>query len=179
LLDFNGEIPVTVQMRGNDGIVAWGTFTDSSSLLTHFVAGLPLPTSELAKLGGQTGSYSLISGTPVTDSLNNMIGTLDSATLKVNFGPGTVGVDMAWTINGAPLSATLTGGGGQSAPGFFASGTNCGTSCSVSADILFFGANAVRAGMTYSINDPIRAGIGAAAFAQTDLTPTLGRSTTP
>jgi len=79
----------------------------------------------------------------------------------------------------APLSATLTGGGGQSAPGFFASGTNCGTSCSVSADILFFGANAVRAGMTYNINDPIRAGIGAAAFAQTDLTPTLGRSTTP
>ena len=39
--------PHTVQMQGNDGIMAWGTFTDSSSLLTHFVAGLPVPSADL------------------------------------------------------------------------------------------------------------------------------------
>jgi len=169
LLDFNGEIPVTVQMRGNDGIVAWGTFTDSSSLLTHFVAGLPVPTSDYANLGKMTGTYSLISGTPVTDSSNSAIGTLNSAILKVAFGLGTVDVNMNWTINGAPLSAALTGSG-LSGPAVSAFGS-CGQSCSVNADILLFGANAVRAGMTYDINDPIGKfqGIGAAAFTRTGL----------
>ena len=171
LVSFNGEIPTTVQMRGNDGVMAWGTFTDSSSpsLLTHFVAGLPVPSSDLTNLGGMTGTYSLISGTPVTDSANTAIGTLNSATLTIAFGPGTVGVDMDWTINGAALSSTLNGV--FSGPSAFASGI-CGASCSVSADILVFGANAVRAGMRYEINDFFRFGgsvIGAAALRQTGL----------
>jgi hypothetical protein len=75
---------------------------------------------------------------------------------------------MDWTINGAALSASL--GGGLSGPAGFASGS-CGLSCSVSADILVFGANAVRAGMTYDIDDPSGKfqGIGAAAFTRTGL----------
>ncbi|MEK6209694.1 MAG: FecR family protein [Pseudomonadota bacterium] len=179
LLDFGGEIPATVQMRGNDGIVAWGTFTDSSSLLTHFVAGLPVPSADLANLGGLTGTYSLISGTPVTDPSNNTIGTLNSATLTVDFGPGTVGVDMNWTnwtISGAPPSATLAGGG--TGTSFSASGT-CGPSCLVRADILLFGANAVRAGMTYDISIRCIDGIGAAALKQTGLVSTPAAKTTP
>jgi len=181
LLDFGGEVPATVQMRGNDGIVAWGTFTDSSGfgLLTHFVAGLPVPTSDLANLGGSTATYSLIGATPVTDSSNNTIGTLNSASLTVVFGLGTVGVDMNWTINGAPLSAALTGSG-EGGTSFSACGS-CGLSCSVNADILLFGANAVRAGMIYDIFDPIRSidGIGAAALKQTGLVSTPAAKTTP
>ena len=168
LLDFDGEIPATVQMNGNDGIVAWGRYTDSLSLLSHFVAGLPVPSSDLASLGGSTGTYSLIGATPVTDPLNNPIGTLNSASLTVAFGRGTVDADMNWTINSTALSATLAGTGTE--PRFFASGS-CGPSCSVSADILLFGANALRAGMIYDVSDPINsiAGIGAAALTQTSL----------
>jgi hypothetical protein len=168
LTNLNGLVPDTFRMSRNDGIMAWGTFTDSSGLLTHFVAGLPVPSADLAKLGNSTGTYTLISGTPVTDSSNNQIGTLDSATLTVAFGLGKVGVDMDWTINKAPLSASLTGSG--TGTSFIASGS-CGLSCSVSADILLFGANAARAGMIYDISDAILAnsGIGAAALTQTSL----------
>jgi hypothetical protein len=159
-------------MSGNDGIVAWGRAVDGG-LLSHFVAGLPA--SGLTALGGLTGSYSLMSGTPVTDSSDTTIGTLNSATLTVDFGPGSVGVNMAWTINGSPLNANLSGS--MSGPSGFASG-GCGLSCSVSADILLFGANAVRAGMTYSITDftsSFGQAIGAAAFTQTGLTTTPAR----
>jgi hypothetical protein len=157
-------------MNGNDGIVAWGTFTDSSSLLlTHFVAGLPVPLSDLANLGGLTGTYSLIGATPVTDPSNNQIGTLNSASLTVAFGPGTVAADMNWTINGTPLSATLAGSATGSS--FSAFATTCSPSCSVNADIMVFGANAARAGMTYDISDPSLPinGVGAAALTQTSL----------
>jgi hypothetical protein len=170
LLDFGGAIPATVQMNGNDGIVAWGTFTDSSSLLlTHFVAGLPVPLSDLANLGGLTGTYSLIGATPVTDPSNNQIGTLNSASLTVAFGPGTVAADMNWTINGTPLSATLAGSATGSS--FSAFATTCSPSCSVNADIMVFGANAARAGMTYDISNPSLPinGVGAAALTQTSL----------
>jgi hypothetical protein len=178
LTDFNGIVPVTAQMSGNDGIVAWGTFTDSSGLLTHFVAGLPVPSSDLANLGGATGTYSLIGATPVTDSSNSPIGTLDSATLTVAFGLGSVGVDMNWTINSAPLSASLTGSG--TGTSFIASGS-CGLSCSVNANILLFGANAERAGMIYDISDPILPiqGVGAAALAQTSLVSAPAARATP
>jgi hypothetical protein len=172
-----GGMPVSATLSGNDGIVAWGTFTDPQSpgVLTHFVAGVPVPSSDLANLGGSTGTYSLIGATPITDSQNNQIGTLNTATMTVAFGPSpTVGVDMAWTISGSPLTASLSGRGQGTS--FSASGT-CGASCSVSADILVFGPNAARGGMTYDIADlsvtraPIQA-TGAAAFQQTSLVPT-------
>jgi len=172
LRDYNDSILDSTQMSGNDGIVAWGRAVDGG-LLSHFVAGLPA--SGLTALGGLTGSYSLMSGTPVTDSSDTTIGTLNSATLTVDFGPGSVGVNMAWTINGSPLNANLSGS--MSGPSGFASG-GCGLSCSVSADILLFGANAVRAGMTYSITDftsSFGQAIGAAAFTQTGLTTTPAR----
>jgi hypothetical protein len=173
VLDFAGIVPLSVQMSGNDGVIAWGTFTDSFGVLTHFVGGVPVPASDLANLAGSTGSYALISGTPVTDSSGATIGTLNSATMTIDFGFGTVGADMNWTIGGSALNATLAGSGQGSQ---FAASGSCGLSCSVSADIVLFGQNASRAGMTYDIVDftarvPVQ-GIGAATFAQTGVTST-------
>jgi len=167
LVSFGSVVPTAVQMGGNDGVMAWGTFTDTSSFgaLTHFVAGLPVPSADLTNLGGTTASYSLIGSTPVTDSSNNVVGALNSANLTVNFGPSaSASAGMNWTINGAPLSASLTGSGSGS--NLFLSG-NCGGSCSVSADVALFGPNAVRAGMIYNIRDFVSIDVlGAAAFAK-------------
>jgi hypothetical protein len=76
---------------------------------------------------------------------------------------------MNWTINGTPLSATLAGR--STGNSFSASATTCSPSCSVNADIMVFGANAARAGMTYDISNPSLPinGVGAAALTQTSL----------
>ena len=167
IVSYGSVVPTSVNMSGNDGVMAWGTFTNTLSFgaLTHFVAGIPVPSADLANLGGTTGSYSLIGSTPVTDSSNNVVGVLNSANLTVNFGPSAaVSAGMEWTINGAPLSASLTGTGSGS--NFFLSG-NCGASCSVKADVALFGPNAVRAGMVYNVRDFVSLDVlGAAAFAK-------------
>jgi hypothetical protein len=167
LVSYGSIMPTSVQMGGNDGIVAWGTYTDTSTFgaLTHFVAGIPVPSADLTNLGGTTGTYSLIGSTPVTDSSDKVIGTLNSASLTVNFGPSaSASAGMTWTLNGSPLSASLTGSGSGS--NLFLSG-NCGGSCSVNADVALFGPNAVRAGMVYNIRDCVSLdALGAAAFAK-------------
>jgi len=160
-------------MGGNDGIVTWGTFTDPNSqlgALHHFVAGLPVPTADLVNLGGTTGSYSLIGSTPVTNSSDMVIGTLNSANLIVQFGASApVTATMNWTINGSPLNATLASSSGQTSATFLMSG-NCGGSCAVNANVALFGPNAARAGMIYNIQDftrtPTLDALGAAAFAK-------------
>ena len=168
LVSYGSVIPTTVQMGGNDGIVAWGNFTNTSTFgaLTHFVAGIPTPAADLTNLGGTTGTYSLIGATPVTNSSDKVIGTLNSANLTVSFGASAAAsAGMNWTINGASLSAALTGFGSGS--NLFLSG-NCGGSCSVSADVALFGPNAIRAGMVYNINDFLinLNALGAAVFAK-------------
>ena len=169
LVSFDSIVPTSVQMGGNDGVIAWGTFTEGGSgigSLHHFVAGIPVPTADLANLGGTTGTYSLIGSTPVTNSSDAVIGTLNSATMTVTFGASaSVSAGMNWTINGAPLSSTLTGSGSGS--NLFLSG-GCGGSCSVNADVTLFGANAVRAGMVYNIRDVNLDALGAAVFAKKD-----------
>lgn len=166
LLSF-GRVPVTaVQMGGNDGIMAWGTFVSASSSfgeISHFVAGTPVPSADLSSLaiGKVTGFYSLIGSTPVTNSANQVVGSLNGATLRVDFsGSLAAQASMSWTINGAPLSATLSGFAGPFVGGLSGS---CGVNCSVNADAQVFGPNAIRAGMVYDINSNL---IGAAAFAK-------------
>ncbi len=162
-------VPNIVKMDGNDGIVAWGTFNDPSSFgpLHHFVVGMPVPSGDLAALDGATATYVLAGSTPVTDALDNQLGTLKSANLTVSFGASaSVSGGMDWTINGAPLSALLTGSG--SGTNLFLSGS-CGGSCSVNASVALFGANAARAGMVYNISDFFSNldALGAAVFAST------------
>jgi hypothetical protein len=153
-------------MGGNDGVIAWGTFTDSSSLLTHFVVGTPTPSSDLSTLAiSQTiGMYSLIGSTPVTDSQNNVIGTLNSANMTINFGnSGATTASMAWTLNGSPFTASLSGytnGSGL----FSISGAGSIISSGVNASVALFGPSASRAGMIYNISGIGLDALGAAAF---------------
>ena len=168
LTQFGSTIPAEVTMSGNDGIIAWGTFLEvaGSNDPVHFVAGVPVPTADLAALGGTVGTYSLLPGgaTAVTDSSGNKIGTLDSATLNISFGASSsVTGSMNWTFDALGSKfASLSGSGSGSNLSVFG---NCGGSCSVNGSVLLFGANAARAGMVYEVNDfnSLEA-IGAAAF---------------
>jgi hypothetical protein len=166
LTSFNSQSVSAVQMSGNDGIIAWGTFVSPTPStfggnVIHFVTGTPVPSADLGKLGNTTGTYSLIGGTPVTDLSDRVVGTLNSATLSVNFGASNpVSASMAWTINGAPLSATMSGSNSGST---FSLTGSCGGNCFVEANGGLFGANAARAGMVYGINANM---MGAAAFAK-------------
>ena len=172
LVNFNGQPASNAQAGGNDGIIAWGTFESTplfgtGATINHYVAGLPVPAANLVALGGTTGNYTLIGATPVTDPSNKVIGTLNSATLALNFGVSTApgSATMNWTINGSPVTGTLSAS--LSGSTFSMSGSaNCGASCAVTARGSLFGPNAVRAGMAYSISDTNLSGVGAAAFAK-------------
>ena len=167
LTKYGSITPTSVSMGGNDGIVAWGTFLDSSGFngLTHFVAGMAVPAADLDALGRTVGSYSLLKNgaTPVTNSSGDPIGTLNSASLTVNFASASVTAAMNWTINGSPISAAnLTGSVSGANMSVFG---NCGGSCQVNGNIALFGPNAVRAGMVYQVRDFVNfEGMGAAAF---------------
>ena len=158
LVNFNGQPASNAQAGGNDGIIAWGTFDSTpifgtGTTINHYVAGLPVPAADLTALGGTTGNYTLIGATPVTNSANQQIGTLNSATLIVNFGAaGPVSAGMSWTINNLPVSASLTGTYFGNSKFSLSGSATCGTSCSVSANVALFGPNAVRAGMAYSMS---------------------------
>jgi len=168
IVKFNGIVPTSVQMGGNDAGVAWGTFTDAGAL-THFVAGIPASTTYLSGLGNTSLTYNLLGSTPVTDSAGLAIGTLDSASLTLHLTPGAgtnaSRADMNWTIQGSPLSASLSGS--LTLPYFSISGA-CGTGCTVAAVGALFGPIANRAGMVYSIQGPSLPldALGAAMFAK-------------
>jgi hypothetical protein len=162
-----------VQMGGNDGFIAWGSF-ESPSIIGQIAGNVTTPfvMGQFANLtdpmiAGTTATYTMIGATPVTNpSSTQVIGTLNSASLSVNFGvSGAATAGMNWTINGSPLSATLSGSFFSAATSLFGS---CGNSCSVTATTALFGPGAVRAGMAYDIFDPINSisGVGAAAFAK-------------
>jgi hypothetical protein len=112
-----------------------------------------------------TATYTMIGATPVTNSSSTqVIGTLNSASLSVNFGvSGAATAGMNWTVNGSPLSAFLSGK-------FFSATTSlsgsCGNGCSVAATTALFGPGAVRAGMAYDIFVNSISGVGAVAFAK-------------
>jgi hypothetical protein len=163
-----------VQMGGNDGFIAWGSFASPSSVTgptagsvtTPFVMGHPASLTD-PMIAQTTATYTMIGATPVTNSSSTqVIGTLNSASLSVNLGvSGAATAGMNWTVNGSPLSAFLSGS-------FFSATTSlsgsCGNSCSVAATTALFGPGAVRAGMAYQILDPINSisGVGAVAFAK-------------
>ena len=164
----SAQVPSAVTMGGNNGVMAWGKYSDPiiSGQIAHFAAGLPVPSADLSLLAGTTETYRLIGGTTgVTNNLKQTIGTLNSATLTVNFGMSAASsiatAHMHWTINGVPHSTTsLTGNLSQPLQG------SCGTNCNVEADLALFGPNASHAGMAYGIFDtnPVFSGMGAAAF---------------
>jgi hypothetical protein len=165
-----------VQMGGNDGFIAWGSFESPSSVIgpiagsftTPFVMGHPASLTD-PMIAGTTATYTMIGATPVTNSSSTqVIGTLNSASLNVNFGvPGAATAGMNWTVNGSPLSAFLSGNFSSASATTSLFGS-CGNSCSVTATTALFGPGAVRAGMAYGIHDFINSisGVGAVAFAK-------------
>ena len=174
-----------VAMSGNDGIIAWGTGVSASGAETvHFILGTPTQASELATLAinNSIGTYRLIGGTAPTfrDSKGTITGTLDSASLKANFGSGLVDASVTTTFNTATGAMTLTGTstGMQTFSGStfasFSASNSCtmtgGGTCSVNMQGFFAGSNAIRAGLVYgmgisgtSSNSSV---IGVAAFAK-------------
>ena len=168
LVNYFSSAVTSVQMGGNDGVIAWGTFIDTGSRLTQFVVGVPTVSSELNALAiAQTvGTYTLIGSTPVTNSSNLVIGALNSGSLTITFGvnSGAVTANMNWTLSGANYSTTMTGytnGASQftmSTPGA-SSGAFAAT-----ASVGLFGPSASRAGMTYNITKSGVDGLGVAVF---------------
>lgn len=166
LTSFNSQTITAVQMGGNDGIIAWGSFESITRATTggninDFVVGLPVPSADLSNLGGTTATYSLIGATPVTNASDQVVGSMDQGKITLATGASNpvIGV-FVWTINGSPLIATLSGF--RSGSSFSLSGS-CGASCGVQANGALFGPGAPRAGMVYGIGSDL---VGAAAFAR-------------
>ncbi|MEO8006666.1 MAG: FecR family protein [Betaproteobacteria bacterium] len=164
LVNYFSSTVTSVQMGGNDGIIAWGTFIDTNSKLTQFVVGAPTVSSELSALNiAQTiGTYTLIGSTPVTNASNQVIGALNSGSLTINFGnSGAATANMNWTLSGANYSTTMTGftnGGSQ----FSMAGSS--GAFSAAASVGLFGPSASRAGMIYRVTNGSIDGLGVAAF---------------
>jgi hypothetical protein len=180
LIQLDGVTPAApVTNGGNDGIVAWGTFVDTSSFPTTYayVVGLPTPMSDIGSLAAAnlTGTYELTGKTAVFDGSGSTVGTLDSATLTAKFGAASAtagGAALSSTLNWTwdakasvvgPASATLTGTTSTAALNLSGS---CGANCYMSASGSFFGPNAIRAGFAYQANSQWG---GAAVLTQTSL----------
>jgi hypothetical protein len=172
---------------GNDGIIGWsrwrnGTVGGSSShaggILAgtqsfHNVFGAPTPLSDMTALqaGNVTATYTLLGATnPTTDAVGAMPGTLSSASLTANFGPGTVSFNANVNVNAAAYAINATGlaisGSGFSGSSFgYTTGAACASGCSTSIHGFFAGAMAARAGVAYNIQNGAGNYVnGAAAF---------------
>ena len=172
--DLNGIIPAgNVVQTGNDGIMAWGYFPKQASAAPEtlvFATGVPVSNFGELSIASKVASYSLASrgATPVLDPMTGFsIGTLTNATMAVDFGFGDATAKLAWTIQGTPYEATLSGS--FDGPIYLNGGCNVGT-CSVNGLAQVFGPNAMRAGITYGFSSGNTNGIGAAALVQTGLT---------
>lgn len=169
-----GIVPAgPVAQTGNDGIIAWGSFPKVAAVAPEmlvFVTGMPVTNLLDLSTASKIGSYSLISpngATPVLDPTSGTpIGTLNSASMTVNFGTSTATAQMGWSIQGSGYAANLNG---NLSGAIFLAGSCTVGSCSVSALGQVFGPNAVRAGITYQFVSGSLNGIGAAGLTQTSL----------
>jgi hypothetical protein len=156
---------------GNDGVIAWGRWTNGTTAGTgpnalrtlsgndsfHYIAGIPTSDADMAALasGGVTATYSSAGGTaPTTD--RGGIGTLNSGSLTARFASAQVDVDFSvsvpnasYTVSGRNLS--ITGSGFSGSVG--ASGATCTSGCTTPIDGFFAGSQAARAGLSYTVID--------------------------
>jgi hypothetical protein len=163
--------------KGSSGPLSWqrinnASLTDGNELATygnlHFVFGSLTPESDLMNLAStfNQGYYTAVGGTNPTDKFGN-IGSLNYATLFVDFGEYYVTTEVGLTIQGATYTAFGDGGfSSQGSPIFY---TNGGTNVegNYSASGFLSGSNASHAAFSYTLNDSIT---GAVA---------LGKSTIP
>lgn len=160
-----------------DGIIGWGRWdgnTDTNGTLPlqpgvfHYVVGLPtaaMPTSG-------TATYNLMGYTNPTSS-DGSTGWKVSGNLAVNFANISTGVGVNLVVENSTTSYGITGGLAVNSSFTGIASTTCtgscgGSSSSTSINGFFAGANASRAGLSYSITDDMFRNVeGVAAFAST------------
>lgn len=185
-----GNQTATVADAGTYKTLSWGRFTggdvtvDGSTVTlsgpdsVHYVIGQETPGSMMNTLmsDGGTATYSNIGHSTPTGT--NGVGTEFDGTLTVNFGAGTMAVDMDVLMPATTYS--VTGNVGFSSAWFNGSGLTttassagvCASGCSTDINGFFSGQQAQQIGLTYKINDFGGETIkGAAAFSRGDILP--------
>ncbi len=157
-----------VVSSASDGVIGWGRWTNSTitagpaSILTQpvpifdYVVGIP--TAVMPTTGAAT--YTLL-GYVAPTATDGSSGYTVNGTLSANFGSSTVGVNMTVANASNGTYTIATGAAPLTIVGANFAGTNIGTTntnplscpsgCSTSINGFFSGANAVRAGLSYSI----------------------------
>ena len=179
MLSYDNITPTTVEMLGNDGIIAWGSFVDPNPNggLKLFVAGIP---TDIAVLSGKTATYTMLDSTkgmaPIIDSSGSTIGNLNAVNMSINFlsgrAGGTMSMDMTLQGQARNVSAINVSSNGCGPSSFFTlSYFSCsGAITSVNGQGFFAGTNASRAGFAYNVSDSqLGGGQGVAALKQNSL----------
>jgi hypothetical protein len=176
-----GTQSAAIPVAGNDGIIGWGRWTDgvtdgdgqySGWTLgaegggLHFVSGVPTPAGDMQALqtANVTATYSLLGATHPAGYFGQ--GDVTSGSLTARFGSGEVDANLGINVSGEAYALAATNlpisGAGFSGGGSTMSVSMCSAGCDSSVQGFFSGANAARAGISYSING---GGLqGAAAF---------------
>ncbi|MEI7613530.1 MAG: FecR domain-containing protein [Betaproteobacteria bacterium] len=112
------------------------------------------PTSPMPISGSATYS-TILSKSVVTEKTGAWApGTLNSASLTVNFGANTFNTSLKGAINASTFAVSGNGtitGNGLSSTTLSGTGGVCGTGCTGSVSGTFYGSSAERAGISYSI----------------------------
>jgi hypothetical protein len=177
----------TVSLPGQDGIIGWGRWTGAFTTtgqgatavgigtMTTFDYVVGIPTAAMPTTG--TATYSLLGYTSPTDK-NGLTGYTVTGNLSANVANSTVGVNMSvanaatttYTFNHTATPLTIAAGSTFSGniTTTSLSQTYCTFGCTTLVNGFFAGANAVRAGLSYSITDSAAANNiqGVAAFTQ-------------
>ncbi len=156
---------------GSDSIIGWGRWTGGTLSVAngqavpmstgfgevgnaHYVVGLP--TTDMPTSGSAT--YALLGATQPTESYGGTTGTLNSASLSVNFGAmpsvtTSLSITMPTINNSFTVNATLSGPGDHSfgGSGAFTSDVQgfCSGACQTDIQGFFAGPAAARAGYAY------------------------------
>lgn len=151
--------------KGSSGPLYWqrinnASLTDGTDSATygnlHFVFGSLTPESDIMNLASSfnQGYYTAIGGTSPTDKFGN-VGSLNYASLLVDFGQYTVFSQVGLTIQGTTYTASGEGDFlTEGSPLFFTTGsTNFDGSYSASGFLA--GPNASHAAFSYTLNDNI------------------------
>lgn len=163
----NTDAP-TAHVEGmTDGTIAWGRWSGGSVsgytvTDTHYVVGVPTPSSALASLeatdfqglGAGKAVYSFLGATQPT-AMNGTVGSGVSGSLTVQFAAGTATLNALLNVPIGGGNYTISGTG-SGFPSFSSLGASLGCTgtcggAGMTADMYgsFFGVNAEKAGLTY------------------------------
>ena len=160
-----------VGYNGSDSIIKWGAWANGTATIDNGAVTLSanqslhhfwgVPTATMPTTG--TASYVLLGGTSPTETTGAWAsGTLNSASMSVNFGTLAVSASLGITINPGPYSTfnvsgsgTISGGNGITISSLSGSGSGCVSGCSGEVSGKFFGTSAERVGIAYKITESL------------------------